>query len=177
MHLFQPMLYIFQSQQPVLNLIRQLRHLTSRSNQSCQINPTAQADFAIRTQRRAYLVQRPPLAFLKTADQTVAQELLNTYRVQLPAMSQRRIANLAVLVSVNLRVLAAQGLQLVQNLTAAPHLLHGVRTQQVEIDLVQLMRILAIVTLRPFLRVTDRTYGTKISAGYQETLRIILYQI
>ena len=39
------------------------------------------------------------------------------------------------------------------------------------------MRILAVVTFRPFLCVTDRTYGTQVSTRHQVTLRLVLYQV
>ena len=70
------------------------------------------------------------------ADKAVAKELLNTYRIEFAAVTKRRVANLAVLVAVYFRVLSAQRLQFVEHLSAAPHLLHGVRTKQVEVNLV-----------------------------------------
>ena len=92
-------------------------------------------------------------------------------------MLERTVANLAVLVAVHLGVHAAQRLQLIEHFPSAPHFLHRVRTQEVEIDLIQFMRVFAVVAFRPFLRVTDGTYGTQVRAGYEITLRVVLNEI
>ena len=92
-------------------------------------------------------------------------------------MTKGRIADLAVLISIDLRVLSAQSLQFIKYFASAPHLLHRVRTKQVEVDQVQFMRVLAIITFGPFLRVTDCTHRTQVGARNKITLRIILYQI
>ena len=39
------------------------------------------------------------------------------------------------------------------------------------------MRVLAVIAFRPFLCVTDGTYGTQVGSGHEVTLRVILYQI
>jgi hypothetical protein len=66
---------------------------------------------------------------LKTADKTVAEELANTDTVQLTAMLERRIADFAVPVAIDLGVLTAECLQLVEHLPATPHLLNSIRAE------------------------------------------------
>ena len=50
-------------------------------------------------------------------------------------MTQRRVADLTVVVAVDFRVGAAYLLYLLEDLSSAPHLLYGVRRQQIIVDL------------------------------------------
>ena len=124
-----------------------------------------------------HLFNRLPFLLLQPADKAVSEEFLNADGIEFASVLEGRVTDLTVPVTIDLGVLAAEGLQFIQDLASAPHLLDRIRAQEVEIDLVEFMRILAVVTLRPFLRVTNRTYGTQVRTGHQITLGIVLYEV
>ena len=92
-------------------------------------------------------------------------------------MRERGVAYLAVVVAIDLGVFATQLLQLVEHLAPAPHLLHRVGREQVEVDKVQLIRVFTVVALGPFLRVADSAHRAEVCARHEVRLRLILYQV
>ena len=177
MHGLQTGLNRIQCQCAFLDIVQQPFHFTLRRNQSGHIDPTACTGCTVRTQGLTHLVHRVPFGFLQTADETVAQELLNTDRIEFPSVLEGRVTDLAVFITIHLRVLSAQCLQFIEHFPTGPHLLHRVRTEQVKINLIDLMRIFSVITFRPFLRIADGTYGTQVCTRHQVTLRVILNQV
>ena len=92
-------------------------------------------------------------------------------------MLERRVANLTIPVAIHLGVLTAECLQFIEHLATAPHLLHRVRAEKVEIDLVQFMRVFAVVALRPFLGIADSSHRAQVGTGHQIRLGGILNQV
>ena len=92
-------------------------------------------------------------------------------------MAERGVADLTVLVAVHFGVLAAECLEFVQHFASPPHLLYRIRAEEVEVDEIELMRIFAVITFRPFLCVTDRTHRSQVSARHEITLGVVLNEI
>ena len=176
-HLLHACLDCFEAHLSGFDGIQHLCHFATRSDETSHIDPVSQAGLAVGLQSRTYLINRLPLLLLQPADEAVSEEFLDADGIEFASVLEGRVTDLTVPVTIDLSVRAAERLQLVENLASAPHLLNRIRAQEVKIDLVELVRILAVVTLRPFLRVTDRTYGTQVRAGHQVRLGVVLYEI
>ena len=70
-----------------------------------------------------------PLALLETTDEAVTKEFPDTNRIEFETVLERGVTDLAIAITEDLRVLAAQCYEFVQHLASAPHLLYRVRAQ------------------------------------------------
>ena len=68
-------------------------------------------------------------------------------------------------------------MQVLQDSDSFHHLVDGIRTQQVVVDHIQPLLVGTLITLRPFLRIADRTDATQVYTGNQVSLIVFLYQI
>ena len=117
------------------------------------------------------------ILFAETCEQRVAEELGYSYRIELYAVFERGVTNLAVVVAIDLGVGSAKTLQFTQLFAPVPHLLHRIRRKQVVVYLVQFDRVFSKVAFGPFLRIAYRTYRPEVSPGHKIRLRTVLYQI
>ena len=76
---------------------------------------------------------------LQAVDDRVAKELIDGNLIKFDTFHQSRIAYLGIVIRVDIQKLATGIAQILQSRHALEHLLHGIGTEQVVIDIVQLV--------------------------------------
>ncbi len=175
--LFETVLNVVERKSIGSDVVHQTFHLVLRHYQARKVAPIAQSRRRSWTQTLAHLFHGAVVAITKAADERVSEEFHDGYAIEFDAFAQRRIANFAIVVRIDLRVFARNALQLFQHLHAAHHLLNGVRTEQVEIDLIDFVAVLARVAFGPFLCIAHGADAAQIHGRHKVTLRGIFYQI
>ena len=159
------------------NAVYQLLHFTFGSNQTGNIHPFAYPDFRIRLQTPAYLFIIFKVDPFKTLDDGVAKKLMDGYLVIAYTAIQRGVFNFGTLIRVDFRSLARHPLQLFQDRASLKHLLNGIRTEKVIVDIIQTVRVCTFVTFRPLLGITDCTHTTQVDSRHQIRGILLLNQV
>ena len=178
MHFCKTVVYLIHTVQTVvLNIFHQALYLTLRSNQSGNIHPFSCSNRRIRNQTSTNFFIRSKMNGFQTLDNGVSQEFMDSSLIKLDSLIQSRILDFRTLIRVNLRSFSRHTSQFLQNLSPCHHLLNGVRTQQVIINLVQTIRIFPLVTFRPLLGIANCTYTPQIDTRHQISRILFFYQI
>ena len=84
---------------------------------------------------------------------------------------------MTVLESIDFGCFACNFLQVFENFHAANHFLDSVRAQQIEINRIKFLTVLTVVTLGPFLCITNGSHTTQIHSGYEIAFGCIFNEI
>ena len=161
----------------VFDTVQQSVYFTLGSNQSGDVHPFADTDFRIRFQALADFVITLEINAFQPFYDRVPQEFVDGNLIETNPVIQRRILDLCTLVRVDFRGFAGYPFQFLQNRTSLEHLLNGIWTQKVIIDIIKPVRIFPFVTFRPFLGVTDCPDTSQIHSGNQISGIPLFYQI
>ena len=102
---------------------------------------------------------------------------MNRYFIKTDAILQRRVLDLRTLIGIGIRKLTGCLTERHQHITPFKHLLYRIRAKQIIIDIIQLILVRTLVTLRPFLCITNSTYTSQIDSGNKISRIFLLYQI
>ena len=152
-------------------------YLAFRCYQPRDIHPFATADGRIGTKAGTDFVAVVEIDALEALDDGIAQELVDSNFVEPNTVHQRGIAYLGAVERVDVGQLAAGVAQVEQCLTSLEHLLHGIRTEQVVVDKVQLVGVLASVAFGPLLCVAYSSHTAQVDARHQIGRVVLLYQV
>ena len=178
MHSFELRIDFLQSiHRSVFNIDYQHIHLAFRCYQTRNVHPFATANGRIGTKADTDFVVVAEIDALEALDDGVTQELVNRDFVEPDTVHQRRIAYLGAVERVDVGQLAAGLTQVEQCLAPLEHLLHGIRTEQVVVDEIQLVGVLAPVAFGPLLCIAYGSHTAQVDTQYQIGGVVLLYQI
>ena len=142
------------------------------------IDPHSGADWRGRTEHLSHIVLTGAGGeILEAGDDRVAKEFDDGSVVITDALAEGGVADFGAVVGIDIGQFTRGVLEVPEELCPLYHLLDGEGGEEVVIDAVQSVRVLAGVALGPFLGVADGAYASEVHAGDQVRGVLLLDEI
>ena len=161
-----------------LDVFQQPLDFALRGNQARDVHPVAVADFGVGGEQGLHLrVGRSGRQVLEALNQRVAEELAYAGVVEPDALGQGVVGDFGAVERIHVRQFAGSVTQVVEGLEALDHFLYREGTQEVVVDAVQLLRVLAGVSAGPLLGVAYGTDAAEVDARHEEGRVVLLDEV